>query len=539
MTLPAEDLPVGAARPALVLIHGWGSNGACWDPIRPYLQRHFDLVTVALPGHERQDAYEATADAGHWADSEQAIDKLIESWLEVLPAKASYIGWSLGGTLAARLAYQHPERVDALVTLATNPCFVQREDWRHAMPKADFEQFTQRLSKSPGRCLSYFAGLQSLGDKHPEDVRKALAPSDAQSTPNAGALAAGLRALADLDLREIIAKVDAPQLAILGSEDKLVPAAVGAELPATQTTWIAQGCAHAPHISRPEATAARICDFILQRSPAPGAVRSKQAVAQSFGQAVHYDDAATLQREAGHALARRLTQQNPAGQRWKTALDLGCGTGYFIDSLREHANHTIGLDLAEGMLHRANTERADSSMLSWLCGDAEHLPLADACIDTVFSSLAVQWCENLSALTAELSRVLQPGGMAALATLGPNTLWELRAAWRAVDSAVHVNRFAPIDHLVDHARAAGLEIAQYDREHWLRRTPNVRKLARELRAIGAHNINPGRRAGLTGKRRWQQVDSAYRSLADDDALLPVTWELGFLILKKPGSKESQ
>ncbi len=49
--------------------------------------------------------------------------------------------------------------------------------------------------------------------------------------------------------------------------------------------------------------------------------------------------------------------------------------------------------------------------------------------DLALSSLAVQWIESPQAFIHRMSRVVKHGGYLALATLGPNTLWELRKAW--------------------------------------------------------------------------------------------------------------
>jgi malonyl-CoA O-methyltransferase len=154
------------------------------------------------------------------------------------------------------------------------------------------------------------------------------------------------------------------------------------------------------------------------------------------------------------------------------------------------------------------------------------------CVDLLYSNLAVQWCENLTALSQEVARVLRPGGHALLSTLGPSTLWELRAAWRMLDSATHVNSFANPNQLRQQLAAAGLCIEVCRVESWTRRVDTVQQLARELRDIGAHNLNSGRQLGLTGRQRWRDLDKAYRQLHDAETGLPVTWQLCFLKVRK-------
>jgi malonyl-CoA O-methyltransferase len=61
----------------------------------------------------------------------------------------------------------------------------------------------------------------------------------------------------------------------------------------------------------------------------------------------------------------------------------------------------------------------------------------------------------------------------------------------------------------------------------------VQQVARELRQIGAHNVNPGRPLGLSGRQRWTRLAEAYASLHDSGEGLPVSWQLCFLHLQKP------
>ena len=63
--------------------------------------------------------------------------------------------------------------------------------------------------------------------------------------------------------------------------------------------------------------------------------------------------------------------------------------------------------------------------------------------DLVFSSLMLQWCDDLDAVFTEIARVLNPGGLLLFSTFGPGTLAELREAWARERRAPnnHVNHF--------------------------------------------------------------------------------------------------
>ena len=503
------------ARPILVLLHGWGVENTIWTELLPLLETDFDLRPINLPGYNSGDS-----------DSPADIDTLCKTLLPSLPARANYLGWSLGGLVATYLAANHPNRVSTLATIASTPRFIANRTWLHGMSAKHFAQFEKRLRSSRNNSLKYFAHLQAHGDQEYDNVLRQLQLSLTTAASDA-TLANGLSILKNTDLRKEVGLLKQPHLMVLGNEDKLVPSSMSTTLPDNITAWSVSGSGHVPFKSRPRAVAARLRDFFLAHQPIDISLRDKKTVAHSFSNATDYDSAAELQREVGWELLRRLQTTSPPNY----AVDLGCGTGCFTEALAKtcRATHTVGLDLALGMLKRAS-KKAD--IATWLCADAEQLPLATNSVDLFFSNFSIQWCEHLERLSSEISRCLRPKGYLYLSTLGSNTLWELRSAWAMVDNNTHVNNFAPINDFKKSLSAAGLSIQNCDITTWNKRVDDPIHLARELKQIGAHNINLGRAKGLTGKGLWRRLTEAYNSLNDDQPGLPVTWEVGFIIAKK-------
>ena len=259
------------------------------------------------------------------------------------------------------------------------------------------------------------------------------------------------------------------------------------------------------------------------------ALRDKKQVARSFGRAAAtYDSVADFQRKVGRSLFDMLPL-SPA----ETVLDLGCGTGFFYSQLQQKFSgaRVVGLDLAEGMLqYCAANQKGD-----WLCADAENLPLADNSIDLVYSSLAIQWCENNDALFAELFRVLRPGGQVFFSTLGPDTLHELRRAWSTVDNYVHVNRFTEKVDLLAAIQQAGFNKQQLllTEQQVILEYETLRELTWELKGIGAHNVNSGRLVGLTGRKRMQTFIKGYEQQRNAKGLLPASYQVWLGRLIKP------
>ncbi|MNH05864.1 Malonyl-[acyl-carrier protein] O-methyltransferase [compost metagenome] len=206
----------------------------------------------------------------------------------------------------------------------------------------------------------------------------------------------------------------------------------------------------------------------------------------------------------------------------ETGLDLGCGTGFFLPALAGRCQQLHGLDLAPGMLAQAALRGSGARLV---CGDAEALPFADQSLDWVFSSLALQWCERPAQAFAELHRVLKPGGQLLFSTLLADSLWQLREAWRTVDGAAHVNRFLSLSQL-QHAIAAGGFIAPaLECLTWSLAYPELNGLLRDLKGIGASQINDGRRPGLGNRQRLQRLSQAYERHRQPDGLLAASYQV--------------
>lgn len=103
----------------------------------------------------------------------------------------------------------------------------------------------------------------------------------------------------------------------------------------------------------------------------------------------------------------------------------------FLEKLQPLSQELIGADLSIGMLEMP--PRGWRSSGSTICGDAEQLPLASASCGLCFSTLALQWCLIADA-SAEIRRVVRPGGYLALATLSDGSLCELRQSGGGVDT---------------------------------------------------------------------------------------------------------
>lgn len=243
-------------------------------------------------------------------------------------------------------------------------------------------------------------------------------------------------------------------------------------------------------------------------------------------------DRASAGYDAAAVLAGRLREAMIARLEWiafvpDCVLDLGCGTGKGATALaaRWPGARVVALDAAPCMLAEAR-RLAPAARIEWLCAEAEAVPLPDASVDLVFSNLLLPWCEDVDAVFAEAARILKPRGLFTFTTLGPDTLGELRAAWREADGAAHVHPFTDMHDLGDGLVRAGFAEPVLDVSRYTLTYRDVGALMRDLKATGSQNAASARPRGLTGRGRIAAMTRAYEPLRAD-GVLPASFEAVF------------
>jgi malonyl-CoA O-methyltransferase len=265
---------------------------------------------------------------------------------------------------------------------------------------------------------------------------------------------------------------------------------------------------------------------------------SKRKVRRAFDRAADsYDDAALLQKEVCSRLLERLDYIRLTP---RMILDAGVGTGEAVTPLmkRYKKSRLIVLDLSEQMLARALAHGGLLRRPEPVCADIEQLPFRDNSFDLVYSNLTLQWCNDLPMTLQGLLRVLKPGGLLMFTTFGPDTLKELRACWRQLDDAVHVNQFTDMHDVGDGLLLAGFADPVMEAETITVQYRTIDELMADLRAIGANATAQGGRPGLTTPSMLASLRQAYEAYRVDE-LLPASYEVVYGHAWKPAASQPE
>jgi malonyl-CoA O-methyltransferase len=260
-----------------------------------------------------------------------------------------------------------------------------------------------------------------------------------------------------------------------------------------------------------------------------------RAIRRAFdGASATYDAAAVLQARVRDELLARLAL---LGFEPACIVDLGCGTGHASRALRDRWRdaRVIALDQSLRMLGTVRARQGWFRRFDRVCADAARLPLRDGSVDLAWSSLMLPWARDPDAVLGEVRRVLAPRGYFTFATLGPDTLRELREAWREIDGAVHVHRFLEMHDLGDALVRAGFADPVMDVERVTLTYPDLGALVADLRATGSVNAALGRPSGLGGRARRRRLEAAYERFRRDGRL-PATCEVVYGQAWAPGER---
>lgn len=255
--------------PAIVLVHGFASSIYTWKDVLPVLARDHDVVALDLPGFGQS---ECPPDL-----SFDEYPRVVVGLLDRLGlTRATVVGNSLGGAVAAVVAAQRPERVERLVLVDAAGFNLDEKQRPWAIRVVGSRPVAAVLDRLPLRRLLVGTSLRQVffddalvtGERIDEYLEPVLRPS---TPPAIRSLLASHAGHPDV-VQKLLPKVTAPALIVWGREDVWIPVGdaerFAAALPGSRVV-VLDRCGHMPQEERPEEVARLIEDFAPRGGPVP------------------------------------------------------------------------------------------------------------------------------------------------------------------------------------------------------------------------------------------------------------------------------
>ncbi len=271
-------------------------------------------------------------------------------------------------------------------------------------------------------------------------------------------------------------------------------------------------------------------------SPGWGCTPPDTVVRSDFaGAADTYDKAAVLAREVGARMAARLDLVKISPAR---VADIGCATGDGIRALQQRYAKALplALDYALPMLAAVRVRTPRLQRLPrrgprLVSADVQALPLAANSLGLAWSNLMLHWLDDPLPAFKELHRVLEVGGLLCFATLGPDTLKELRTAAERAGAGGAARRFLDMHDLGDMLVAAGFGDPVMDMEMITLTYATPRAFLADQRHLGVRDALLGRQ----GWRGWRRLFDAWPR--DGNGRLPASFEIVYGHAWKPEPRQ--
>ncbi|HYD57741.1 MAG TPA: methyltransferase domain-containing protein [Burkholderiales bacterium] len=201
-------------------------------------------------------------------------------------------------------------------------------------------------------------------------------------------------------------------------------------------------------------------------------------------------------------------------------LDAGSGAGRDARKLHERFRGAslVRLDFSPALLRAGRARFFEKSLFA--CGDLARLPFAGASFDLVWSNMALHWAPDAPHVLREFARVAAPDALVMFATLGPDTLKELRAA----AGATRVHQFIDMHDLGDMLVEAGFSAPVMDMEMLTFEYRERRALLSDLRRSGQTNARSDRLRGLSGRGFMQRLVERLGASASFEVVYGHAWK---------------
>ena len=243
-----------------------------------------------------------------------------------------------------------------------------------------------------------------------------------------------------------------------------------------------------------------------------------------------YDQYSFVQKEVSERMIQRLKflKSKPLN-----ILDIGCGTGYLSNLINQYLpnSNIVCMDFSYEMASQCKNKNIK---LEPLVADAEYMPFKTSTFDLVISSFTLHWCQQIDKIFSDIFRILKNDGNFMFTTVGPDTLKELRDAYKLIDNYEHINTFDDMHTYGDILLSSGFHDPVMDIERLIIEYKNFNEVLQSLRKTGASTVIYNENK-FTTKKSLKDLENHYKK-SNKNGLFPVTYEMIYGVAWKKGTQ---
>jgi pimeloyl-ACP methyl ester carboxylesterase len=250
-------------RPAVILLHGFGSSLDTWEPWARALSTRYRVIRFDLPGFGLTGA-DPTGDYTDAREMKILVDLMDQLGIQ----RASLIGNSLGGRIAWNFAALHPDRVTRLVLVSPDG-FASPGFAYGVAPKTPLMMRALPYVAPRGLLKANLAAAYA----DPKHLSEATLTRYRDMMLAPGVRRAILARMGQVILRDpapILARIETPTLLLWGEQDHMIPIANAADylrdLPHATLVRL-PNLGHVPFEEDPAASLAPVERFLAGQTP--------------------------------------------------------------------------------------------------------------------------------------------------------------------------------------------------------------------------------------------------------------------------------
>lgn len=251
---------LGTGEQTIVLAHGYGCDQSMWRHVYPALTDKYKVVLFDYVGSGLSDA-NAFQSSRYSTLNGYGLD-IVEILGELKLTKVHFVGHSVSSMIGGLAAIEQPDRFATLTMIGPSPCYINSNDYKGGMERADVEGLLETLESNQVAWSATMAPV-IMGNPETPELGGELEASFCRMDPYLANHFARVTFLSDN--RADLPKIQTRTLILQCQKDAIAGTSVGQyvyeHLPNSKLV-IMDATGHCPHMSAPKEVIKELLQFL-------------------------------------------------------------------------------------------------------------------------------------------------------------------------------------------------------------------------------------------------------------------------------------